>query len=454
MHSVIQTRSHSILVLYDPNALATEFVRQHLMAIQRHSRHDVAYAAATFDCKADFPLELFDALVIHFSVRMPFETMSPSFVELVSRFSGPKVLLIQDEYDMPRKACALIRKLGVDTIFTTVPKPFVEKFYPSAELPNVKFRSCLTGYVPDELPFELATPLAERRLWLAYRGRKLPIWYGQLGFEKSTIAQRMKAECAARNVPHDIEWEEDKRVNGSAWFSFMTDTRAMLGTESGANVLDAWGDIRNAVLAMAKEQPDLSDDELYRRVVAPHENNVSMGQMSPKIFEAIGLKTGLVLFEGSYSDVIRPDEHYIPLRKDYRNLDDVLKRLADVPSLQKMVDRAYRDVILGGAYGYHRFVSDIDEAIEQASTLGPPRERRPTFALVRIDAQQESWSALTPHLPLTAPIELRSPQPHPLISGKARDLWLKLPERVRTPLASLFGPPARRIRALIGNDSH
>ncbi|WP_166299950.1 hypothetical protein [Bradyrhizobium sp. 2S1] len=116
----------------------------------------MAYAAATFDCKADFPLELFDALVIHFSVRMPFETMSPSFVELVSRFSGPKVLLIQDEYDMPRKACALIRKLGVDTIFTTVPKPFVEKFYPSAELPNVKFRSCLTGYVPDELPFELA----------------------------------------------------------------------------------------------------------------------------------------------------------------------------------------------------------------------------------------------------------------------------------------------------------
>ncbi|WP_166299952.1 hypothetical protein [Bradyrhizobium sp. 2S1] len=275
-----------------------------------------------------------------------------------------------------------------------------------------------------------------------------------MGFEKSTIAQRMKAECAARNVPHDIEWEEDKRVNGSAWFAFMTDTRAMLGTESGANIMDAWGDIRSSVEATARAHPDLSDDEIYARVVAPHENNVSMGQMSPKFFEAIALKTGLILFEGSYSNVIRPDEHYIPLRKDYRNLDDVLKRLADVPSLQKTVDRAYHDVILGGAYGYHRFVSDIDEAIEQASTLGPPRERRPTFALVRIDAQQQSWSALTPHLPLTAPIELRSPQPHPLISGKARDLWLRLPERVRTPLASLFGPPARRIRALIGNDSH
>ncbi|WP_461357008.1 hypothetical protein [Bradyrhizobium sp. USDA 4454] len=425
------------------------------MAIQRHSRHDVAYAAATFDCRADFPLELFDALVIHFSVRMPFETMSPSFVELVSGFCGPKVLLIQDEYDMPRKACALIKKLGVDTIFTTVPKPFVHQFYPPDELHNVKFKSCLTGYVPDELPFELVTPLAERRVWLAYRGRKLAVWYGQLAFEKSSIAMRMKAECAARNVPHDIEWEEDKRINGSAWFKFITDTRAMLGTESGANVMDAWGDIRNSVLAMATEHPDLGDDEIYRRVVAPHENNVRMGQMSPKFFEAIALKTGLILFEGSYSNVIQPDKHYIPLRKDYRNLDDVLKRLADVAGLQKMVDLAYDDVVRGGAYGYHRFVSDIDDAIEQAGTLGPPRDRRPTFALVRVDAQHANWAAVTPHLPLTAPIVLRPPPPPPppppepsyVLSGKALDLWLGLPGMVRAPLSFLFRPLARRLKA-------
>ncbi|MCP1968287.1 MULTISPECIES: hypothetical protein [Bradyrhizobium] len=450
MHTAIKSRSRSTLVLYDPNALATEFVRQHLMAIQRHSRHDVVYAAATFDCRADFPLELFDALIVHFSVRMPFETMSPSFVELVSKFSGPKILLIQDEYDMPRKACALIRKLGISTIFTTVPKPFIDRFYPADEVPNVNFRSCLTGYVPDELPFELTTPLSARRLWLGYRGRKLPIWYGQLGFEKSTIAQRMRAECIARNVPHDIEWEEDKRVNGSAWFRFITSTRAMLGTESGANVMDAWGDIRNDVLAMAKEHPDLSDDELYKRAVAPHENNVIMGQMSPKIFEAIGLKTALILFEGSYSNVIKPDEHYIPLRKDYRNLDDVLKRLADVTDLQEMVDRAYHDVIESRDYGYHRFVSDIDEAIEQAGILGPPRERQLTFALVRIDGQNESWSTVTPHLPLTAPISLRSaPPPDRLLTGRARDLWLKVPEKVRTPLSALLGPPARRVKALL-----
>jgi hypothetical protein len=91
--------------LYDPWSLETEFVRQHLLAIKRHARHDVSYAAATFDRKVEFHLDLFDAIVIHFSVRMPLETLSSDFVAAVSRFTGPKILLIQDEYDMPRRAC-------------------------------------------------------------------------------------------------------------------------------------------------------------------------------------------------------------------------------------------------------------------------------------------------------------------------------------------------------------
>jgi hypothetical protein len=86
----LDPNARNILVLYDPYSLATEFVRQHLQAITRHSRHNVAYAAVTFDSKAEFPLEIFDAVVVHFSVRMPFETMSLDFVEAVANFNGRK----------------------------------------------------------------------------------------------------------------------------------------------------------------------------------------------------------------------------------------------------------------------------------------------------------------------------------------------------------------------------
>jgi len=451
MQEAARTQTRNVLVLYDPYALETEFVRQHLTAIRRHSRHNVAYAAATSDCKAEFPLELFDALIIHFSVRMPFETMSQDFVDLVANFSGPKVLLIQDEYDMPRKSCVLIRKLGIQTVFTTVPENFVHQVYPPDELPGVTFRPCLTGYIPDELPLELVEPVSARPVWLAYRGRKLPVWYGHLGSEKFSIAVRMKAECMARGVPHDVEWEEAKRINGQAWFGFMTRARAVLGTESGANVMDAWGDIRRGVEAMQSKRPDASEEELYELLVAPHENNVTMNQISPKIFEAIALKTGLVLFEGGYSGIIKPDRHFIPLRKDYANVDDVFRQLADTAYLQEMIDRAYEDIIVGGEYGYGKFVKDIDDVIEATAVSDRPRPQLQTFALVRSDASGFSWAAITPHLPLTMPIPVRRLALEPLVPGRLRGFWLRLPLWLRTRIITLIGPAARRQRAASGS---
>ena len=55
-----------------------------------------------------------------------------------------------------------------------------------------------------------------------------------------------------------------------------------------------------------------------------------MNQISPKIFEAIRLRTALILFDGSYSDVVKPDAHYIVLKKDYSNIDEVFERLEDI----------------------------------------------------------------------------------------------------------------------------
>ena len=42
-----------------------------------------------------------------------------------------------------------------------------------------------------------------------------------------------------------------------------------------------------------------------------------MGQISPKMFEAISLGTVLVMFEGKYSNILKPDLHYISLKKDF-----------------------------------------------------------------------------------------------------------------------------------------
>ena len=45
------------------------------------------------------------------------------------------------------------------------------------------------------------------------------------------------------------------------------------------------------------------------------------------VLEAVALGTGLILFPGNYSGILRPNEHYLQLQKDFSNLNEVLNTL-------------------------------------------------------------------------------------------------------------------------------
>lgn len=433
----------NILVLFDPKSLQTLFVQQHLGCIGAFSKHNIHYAAATLNNELRFPLEHYDAVVIHFGVRLCVEGyLSSQCLAALRVFKGPKVLLIQDEYDKPFVAARMMTELGIDVVFTTVPAAFRETFYPVELVPGIVFRQCLTGYVPYDRPAAAALPpIAERPVWIGYRGRRLPIWYGRLAAEKHAIGPGVADACERRAIPHDIRHDEDSRVNGAAWFDFLMRCRAVLGTESGANVVDVDGSIRAAVQAEEARDPQADEEEIYRRHVAPHDGLVSMNQISPKIFEAISLKTALVLFEGSYSGVLA-NEHYIELQKDFSNVDDVLNRLADVDAVQAMVDRAYADIVETGRYSYERFVREIEGVIEERAE---PRASpvRWVYAVAAAADGQADWRSEAFHLPLSEPLPQMPPVPvpvvaaperTPLLKGPARQLWLALPEVVRRPV--------------------
>lgn len=100
------------------------------------------------------------------------------------------------------------------------------------------------------------------------------------------------------------------------------------------------------------------------------------------MFEAIRLRTALVLFEGEYSGVIKPHEHYIPLKSDYSNVDEVFALLDDVTYLKALTERAYRDVVLPETYSYRRFVADVDRHID-SRVRTPPRAELICVPLLR-----------------------------------------------------------------------
>ncbi len=362
----------NLLIFYDDFSTHIRTIGEHIEAIQKYSRHRVMLMPATgavpgFDDREFTPdLSVFDAVLIHYSVRVSLGNhISTSIARAISQYNGPKLLFIQDEYENTETARRWIARLGVTTIFTNVPLDQIDRVYPRARFPRLDFVPTLTGYVPEDHNLDsYALPIAERPTLIGYRGRKLSHQYGQLGYEKFRIGVEVKRLAVERHLPVDIEVADSKRIYGNEWYAFLGSCRATLGSESGANLFDDDGSLKQ----LAAEHAYLPFPEFSRRFLAERDGEVQMAQVSPKIFEAIRLRTALILFEeGRYSGVVTPGLHFIPLKKDFSNIEEVFAKVQDVGYLERLTDRAYHDVIGTGHYSYETFVKGVDAHIDERS---------------------------------------------------------------------------------------
>jgi hypothetical protein len=390
----------NILILYGGNATFTSTVLEHLRSYSRFSRHRIAFCSiAPFDERGFPELSVFDVLVMHYSFFPGLDWIVPqSLAGRIARFHGQKVLYLQDEYDYTERARRWMEKLRVTCLYTCIPRSEVARVYPPQRFPGMDIRPTLTGYVPEGARDLRLLPLRDRPITLGYRGRELHPRYGDLAREKYLIGARMLDLCEARGVRADIAWTEDKRIYGRRWYEFLASCRATLGTESGSNVFDEDGTLRVRIDEDLRRSPDLDYEEIHRRHLDGIDGAIRMNQISPRMFEAICTKTALVLFEGAYSGILSPGKHFIPLRKNFSNVDEVFRALDD-PALEAMVARAYADVIGSGRWSYKAFVAEFDEYLE--GKRGPSNARA-TPEILELPTERELPGLRVPDCALTS----------------------------------------------------
>lgn len=385
----------NIAVLYDDQATHISTVYEHLASFRKYSKHNIYYLPASQytplaktkqSIGNTVNLSMFDVLIEHYSIRLSLpDHLDEVLAQQIASFDGLKILFIQDEYDTTNTARAWLDRLQYDIVYTCVPKEWRDMIYPQARYPKTRFLSTLTGYMPEDSSLDsFAMPIEKRTLRIGYRGRVLPYHYGMLGYEKYIIGYEMKRLTEEASVPADIEvCDQTKRINGLDWYRFLGSCRGSLGTESGSNVFDDDGLIRAGVEKYLQHSPNASFHDVYEEIVRPHEGPVQMNQVSPKIFECIRLRTALILFRGSYSGVVQPDIHYIPLEKDFSNVKDVFAKLEDVDFLKELTDNAYKDVVVSNKYSYRKFVEGVDADIEEHHKAPPKYELFSTPVAIR-----------------------------------------------------------------------
>jgi hypothetical protein len=357
----------SVLLLCDDDKSHASTLLEHIDAFRRYSAHDVRTFNPRF-LRGSWTLDLreFDVVVIHYSLCIVVDNyLSPRFRTSLRDFQGLKVQFIQDDYRWVNRISDTMRDIGLNVLFTLVPPDEIPKVWSPERLPGVITISTLAGYVPDSLVRLPVRPLDERPIDIGYRGRELPYWIGRLGQDKVRIAQGVLARAEKYGLRCDIAWTESDRIYGPAWTEFLASCRAILGTESGASITDFDDSIESRVRMYLAQHPGADFEEVHHAILNEFEGNVRMNVISPRIFEAIALRTPMILFPGEYSGVIRPWAHYIPLEKDFSNMDEVAERVRDTSGLEAMRNRAYDDVVRTGQYSLRTFVREFDDVIER-----------------------------------------------------------------------------------------
>ncbi len=366
----------SVLLLCDDRPSHAPNVLEHLGALQRYSRHrlDVSNPRGLSSSRL-LRFEHYDVVILHYSIfALSDIALPPWFREQLAAFSGLKVQFVQDEYRSVDAMTERMRELGIDLLFSSVPPDALALVY-GTRIPGVDVVPTLTGFVPARLQELPRQPLAGRPLDVVYRGRSIPYWLGRLGQEKVLIGREFMARAALTDLRCDISWTETDRIYGEAWYRFLGSSRTTLGTESGASIVDFDGALQERTESYLRSKPTATFDEVQREILSPFEGNAVIQTLSPRVFEAAAVGTGMVNFTGRYSDVIEPWTHYIPLEKDFSNFDQVAAAIREDELLDTMAARAHEDLVRSGRYSLQAFVQGLEREIEARVKPVPHRPR-------------------------------------------------------------------------------
>ena len=322
-------RKLEFLLLCDFNSGTASTIVDHIYGIKRNSRHTIHVLSSRGELPAFLDLRRFDGLIIHYSLVACMDAfIGPKTRKAIRRFQGLKIIFVQDDYRFIDQTVDAISDLGVNILFGLAPGDIIDAVYSPERLPNVIRETVLAGYVPEQLTKLSVPSFAERKIDIGYRARRLSAWLGSLGQQKWIIADYFQKIAPREGLKCDISTSEYDRIYGQAWIDFIAGCKAMIGSESGSGVCDFTGQIQRRVEEHERAFPATRFEVLRDLYFKEEDDRFPMNVISPRCFEAAALRTLMILYEGRYSDRLVAWRHYVPLRLDHSNVDEVLPGLA------------------------------------------------------------------------------------------------------------------------------
>ncbi len=351
-----------LLFYHHPLRQSASTIMEHVNAFEQYSHFKVWKV----NVELGFPQGLrelqFRALVLHYSLFGIWPYMlNEKFLKYIEQSRAHKIAFFQDEYRFCQARFAFINRYKIDCIYTLLEPAYFDKVYHKYTTVQ-KLVYTLPGYVSDDLiafAQKMTKPENGREIDVGYRARPLPFYMGKGAQEKHEIAIGFLQRANSLGLKTDIESDEERRIYGKGWYKFLANCRAVLGVEAGVSIFDLEGKVRVECEQLISENPRISFQEISEKTLQPLEEKIPYRTISPRHFEAAAFRVCQILFEGDYSGVMQPMVHYIPLKKDFSNFEEVIRIFKDQKLRSKLTENAYRDLIASGKYSYLKFIQGI-----------------------------------------------------------------------------------------------
>jgi hypothetical protein len=398
MESTVPKRKLKILILYKCLGFPLRTtIDEHLYSFLRYSEHRCFYykldrsghrlKSKNNRILPDYLLDIdFDMIIFHYgfmSSRWAGKEFMDETYEQVKELrhsKAVKIAMAQDEYKNSADLCDFINKFGVDVMFTVTPESEWKKIYDEVDFSKTSFYLTLTGFL-DKKGVARINKLSkgiEKSIDIGYRARNLPAWLGRHGYMKSQVAGIFDNAAKKYELKTDISIRPEDTFLGLAWYRFLISCKYMIGVEGGATVHDKYGKIWDLGTEFMKNNPNASFEEIEAACFPDLDGKLQLIAISPRHLESCATRTCQVLMESTYNGILKPNVHYIPVKNDFSNLDEVLQMIKDDKLREKITNQAYNDIVLSGRWSYESFVNDVvNKGIKHIDRMYLTRRTRP-----------------------------------------------------------------------------
>jgi hypothetical protein len=361
-----QARRNVLVVYYAITWPLRATIDEHLYSFRRFSTDRVFYLNLAARRMPDYLKRVsFDLVLFHtiFLSRWNREAFGELMDQVAPLKSSGAVLaaLPQDEFLSTDLLVEFIHRLGISHVFPVAPPETWPQIYAGVDFKKVRFQRVLTGYLDPNVVASVRDPAQElaRPIDIGYRAFDAPAWLGRFGRIKADLATAFCEAAPRHGITVDISTRTADTLLGPAWYQFLLRCKYTIGVEGGAGLLDRDGSIKRRTEDFLVQHPAASFREIEQACFPGQDGTLDLTALSPRHLEACATRTCQILVEGEYNGILQPGRHYLALRRDFGNLDEVLALVRRDEVRREIVDAAYREVVSSQQCGYPHFVREV-----------------------------------------------------------------------------------------------